>query len=208
MEAPLAAGATEVMFEGVPTYPDAGRFWKIIQDHKVNVFYTAPTAIRSLIKAGGELPKQYDLSSLRILGTVGEPINPEAWRWYHRTVGKQRCPVMDTWWQTETGMFMITPTPTMPLKPGSGTRPFFGQEAEIVNEQGEPVPAGAPEGDAPARPEYRERGGDRGGDRGRKPGRPHRVPDDRTAGDPRGAPALQGSGPRNRRGEHRPCHQF
>jgi acetyl-CoA synthetase len=99
------------MFEGVPTYPDAGRFWKIIQDHKVNVFYTAPTAIRSLIKAGGDLPKKYDLSSLRILGTVGEPINPEAWMWYHTTVGNSRCPIVDTWWQTETGGHLISPLP-------------------------------------------------------------------------------------------------
>ena len=98
---PLAVGATEIIFEGVPVYPDAGRFWKMIQDHKVTVFYTAPTAIRSLIKAGGDLPKQYDLSSLRILGTVGEPINPEAWMWYHNTVGGERCPIVDTWWQTE-----------------------------------------------------------------------------------------------------------
>ena len=109
---PLAVGATEVMFEGVPTYPDAGRFWKMIQDHKVNVFYTAPTAIRSLDQAaGGELPKKYDLSSLRILGTVGEPINPEAWMWYYETVGGSRCPIVDTWWQTETGGHMITPLP-------------------------------------------------------------------------------------------------
>ena len=117
---PLAVGATEVMFEGVPIYPDAGRFWKIIQDHKVNVFYTAPTAIRSLIKAGGDLPKKYDLSSLRILGTVGEPINPEAWMWYHETVGGGRCPIVDTWWQTETGGHLISPLPgATPTKPGS-----------------------------------------------------------------------------------------
>ena len=108
---PLAAGATEIIFEGVPTYPDAGRFWKMIQDHKVSVFYTAPTAIRSLIKPGADLPKKYDLSSLRILGTVGEPINPEAWMWYHETVGNERCPIVDTWWQTETGGHMITPLP-------------------------------------------------------------------------------------------------
>ena len=117
---PLAVGATEIIFEGVPTYPDAGRFWKMIQDHKVTVFYTAPTAIRSLIKAGGDLPNKYDLSSLRILGTVGEPINPEAWIWYHKTVGRSRCPIVDTWWQTETGGHMITPLPGVtPLKPGS-----------------------------------------------------------------------------------------
>jgi len=140
---PLAVGATEVMFEGVPTYPDAGRFWKIIQDHKVNVFYTAPTAIRSLIKAGGELPKKYDLSSLRILGTVGEPINPEAWMWYHETVGRGRCPIVDTWWQTETGGHMISPLPgATPTKPGSATLPLPGIFADIVDETGNPVGRG------------------------------------------------------------------
>jgi acetyl-CoA synthetase len=140
---PLAVGATEVMFEGVPTYPDAGRFWKIIQDHKVNVFYTAPTAIRSLIKAGGELPKNYDLSSLRILGTVGEPINPEAWIWYHETVGRGRCPIVDTWWQTETGGHMISPLPgATPTKPGSATLPLPGIFADIVDETGHPVGKG------------------------------------------------------------------
>jgi acetyl-CoA synthetase len=140
---PLAVGATEVMFEGVPTYPDAGRFWKIIQDHKVNVFYTAPTAIRSLIKAGGELPKKYDLSSLRILGTVGEPINPEAWIWYHETVGRGRCPIVDTWWQTETGGHMISPLPgATPTKPGSATLPLPGIFADIVDETGHPVGKG------------------------------------------------------------------
>jgi acetyl-CoA synthetase len=140
---PLGVGATAVMFEGVPTYPDAGRFWKIIQDHKVNVFYTAPTAIRSLIKAGGELPKKYDLSSLRILGTVGEPINPEAWIWYHETVGGGRCPVVDTWWQTETGGHMITPLPgATPTKPGSATLPLPGIIADIVDETGQPVGRG------------------------------------------------------------------
>ena len=140
---PLACGATEVVFEGVPTYPDAGRFWKVIQDHKVNVFYTAPTAIRSLIKAGGDLPKKYDLSSLRILGTVGEPINPEAWMWYHETVGRGRCPIVDTWWQTETGGHMITPLPgATPTKPGSATLPLPGIFAEIVDETGHPVGKG------------------------------------------------------------------
>jgi len=137
---PLAVGATEVVFEGVPTYPDAGRFWKVIQDHKVNVFYTAPTAIRSLIKAGGDLPKKYDLSSLRILGTVGEPINPEAWMWYHENVGGGRCPIVDTWWQTETGGHMITPLPgATPTKPGSATLALPGIFAEIVDETGHPV---------------------------------------------------------------------
>jgi acetyl-CoA synthetase len=140
---PLGVGATVLMFEGVPTYPDAGRFWKIIQDHKVNVFYTAPTAIRSLIKAGGEQPKKYDLSSLRILGTVGEPINPEAWMWYHETVGGGRTPIVDTWWQTETGAHMITPLPgAIPTKPGSATLPLPGIFADIVDETGQPVGRG------------------------------------------------------------------
>jgi acetyl-CoA synthetase len=140
---PLAVGTTEIMFEGVPTYPDAGRFWKMIQDHKVNVFYTAPTAIRSLIKAGGELPKKYNLSSLRILGTVGEPINPEAWMWYYETVGNSRCPIVDTWWQTETGGHLISPLPGVtPLKPGSCTLPLPGIMAAIVDETGRDVEKG------------------------------------------------------------------
>jgi acetyl-CoA synthetase len=131
------------MFEGVPTYPDAGRFWKLIQDHKVSVFYTAPTAIRSLIKAGAELPKKYDLGSLRLLGTVGEPINPEAWMWYHTTVGQSRCPIVDTWWQTETGGHMITPLPGVtPLKPGSCTLPLPGIMADVVDETGTSVEKG------------------------------------------------------------------
>ncbi|NNM80166.1 MAG: acetate--CoA ligase [Gallionella sp.] len=137
---PLAMGATQVIFEGVPTYPDAGRFWKMIQDHKVTTFYTAPTAIRSLIKLGGDLPKQYDLSSLRLLGSVGEPINPEAWMWYYNTVGQARCPIVDTWWQTETGCHMIAPLPgAMPLKPGTCTLPLPGIMAAIVNEAGDEV---------------------------------------------------------------------
>src|SRR5580765_1201445 len=140
---PLAVGATEVMFEGVPVWPDAGRFWKMIQDHKVTVFYTAPTAIRTLIKAGGDLPKKYDLKSLRILGTVGEPINPEAWIWYHETVGGGRCPIVDTWWQTETGGHMISPLPgAVPTKPGSATLPLPGIFADIVDEAGHPVGRG------------------------------------------------------------------
>jgi acetyl-CoA synthetase len=140
---PLAVGATEVMFEGIPTYPDAGRFWKIIQDHKVTVFYTAPTAIRSLIKAGADLPKKYDLSRLRILGTVGEPINPEAWMWYYTTVGDSRCPIVDTWWQTETGSILISPLPgATPLKPGSCTFPLPGIMAAIVDETGNDVEKG------------------------------------------------------------------
>jgi acetyl-CoA synthetase len=138
---PLAMGATQVVFEGIPTFPDAGRFWKMIQDHKVSTFYTAPTAIRSLIKLGGELPRQYDLSSLRLLGTVGEPINPEAWMWYYTVVGQSRCPIVDTWWQTETGCHMIAPLPgAMPTKPGSCTLPLPGIMTAIVNETGEAVP--------------------------------------------------------------------
>ncbi len=137
---PLAMGATEVIFEGIPTYPDAGRFWKMIQDHKVTTFYTAPTAIRSLIKLGGELPKQYDLSSLRLLGTVGEPINPEAWMWYYNVIGQSRCPIVDTWWQTETGCHMIAPLPgVVPIKPGSCTLPIPGIEVAVVDETGNDV---------------------------------------------------------------------
>ena len=140
---PLAVGATEIIFEGVPTYPDAGRFWKMIQDHKVTVFYTAPTAIRSLIKAGADLPKKYDLSSLRLLGSVGEPINPAAWMWYYNTVGGGRCPIVDTWWQTETGGHMITPLPgATPLTPGSCTLPLPGIMADVVDETGQPVGRG------------------------------------------------------------------
>jgi len=144
---PLAVGATEVVFEGVPTYPDAGRFWKMIQDHKVSIFYTAPTAIRSLIKASEGTPacapKNYDLSSLRLLGTVGEPINPEAWMWYHTNIGGGRCPIVDTFWQTETGGHMITPLPGVtPLVPGSCTLPLPGIIAAIVDETGHDVPNG------------------------------------------------------------------
>ncbi|MDM0075434.1 acetate--CoA ligase [Variovorax sp. J2P1-59] len=144
---PLALGATEVVFEGVPSYPDAGRFWQMIQDHQVSVFYTAPTAIRSLIKlAEGDAavhPARYDLSSLRILGSVGEPINPAAWEWYHRHVGGGRCPIVDTFWQTETGGHMITPLPgATPLVPGSCTLPFPGIAAAIVDETGNDVPHG------------------------------------------------------------------
>ena len=144
---PLALGGTEIVFEGVPTFPDAGRFWKMIQDHKVSIFYTAPTAIRSLIKAAEANaaihPKSYDLSSLRILGSVGEPINPAAWEWYHANVGGGRCPVVDTFWQTETGGHMITPMPgATPLVPGSCTLPFPGITAAIVDELGHDVPNG------------------------------------------------------------------
>ncbi|MCK9388337.1 MAG: acetate--CoA ligase [Sulfuritalea sp.] len=141
---PLACGATEIVFEGVPTYPDAGRFWKTIEKHKVSIFYTAPTAIRSLIKAGENAPathpRNYDLTSLRILGTVGEPINPEAWMWYYNNVGGARCPIVDTFWQTETGGHMITPLPGVtPLVPGSCTLPFPGIQAAIVDETGHEV---------------------------------------------------------------------
>ncbi|HEX5802195.1 MAG TPA: acetate--CoA ligase [Azospira sp.] len=141
---PLACGGTEIVFEGVPTYPDAGRFWKMIQDHKVTIFYTAPTAIRSLIKAAdtnpATAPKNYNLSSLRILGSVGEPINPEAWMWYYNEVGGAKCPIMDTFWQTETGGHMITPLPGVtPLVPGSCTLPFPGIMATIVDETGTEV---------------------------------------------------------------------
>ncbi|SUX55715.1 Acetyl-coenzyme A synthetase [Chromobacterium vaccinii] len=140
---PLANGATQVIFEGVPTYPDAGRFWRMIEQHKVSIFYTAPTAIRSLIKLGADLPKQYDLSSLRVLGTVGEPINPEAWIWYHETVGGGRCPIVDTWWQTETGSAMIAPLPgAVATKPGSCTLPLPGVIADIVDESGAQVEPG------------------------------------------------------------------
>ncbi len=144
---PLALGGTEIVFEGVPTYPDAGRFWKMIQDHKVSVFYTAPTAIRSLIKAAEANrdvhPDRYDLSSLRILGSVGEPINPAAWEWYHEHVGGGRCPIVDTFWQTETGGHMITPLPGVTtLVPGSCTLPFPGIDAAIVDEAGNDVPNG------------------------------------------------------------------
>ena len=137
---PLALGATVVMYEGAPTYPDGGRFWKICQDHGVSVFYTAPTAIRALMKLGDAVPGRYDLSRLRLLGSVGEPINPEAWMWYHRTIGGGRCPIVDTWWQTETGAIMISPVPGItPTKPGSCTQPLPGIEADIVDDHGEPV---------------------------------------------------------------------
>ena len=140
---PLAVGATEIIFEGVPTYPDSTRFWRMVQDHKVSIFYTAPTAIRSLIKLGADLPKQFDLSSLRLLGTVGEPINPEAWMWYHETVGGSRCPIVDTWWQTETGGHMLTPLPgVVSTKPGSCTLPLPGIMAAIVDEAGLDVEKG------------------------------------------------------------------
>jgi acetyl-CoA synthetase len=134
---PLANGATTLMFEGVPNYPDASRFWRVVDKHKVNIFYTAPTAIRALMREGEEPVKRASRKSLRLLGTVGEPINPEAWLWYHRVVGDGRCPIVDTWWQTETGGILITPLPgATPLKPGSATRPFFGVEPGIVDGDG------------------------------------------------------------------------
>ncbi|MEM6971322.1 MAG: acetate--CoA ligase [Pseudomonadota bacterium] len=133
---PLANGATTLMFEGVPTYPDAGRFWAVCQKHKVNQFYTAPTAIRALMGQGDDFVTKYDLGDLRILGTVGEPINPEAWRWYNEVVGKDRCPIVDTWWQTETGGHLITPLPgAMATKPGSATLPFFGVQPVVLDPQ-------------------------------------------------------------------------
>jgi len=140
---PLQNGATVVMYEGAPNFPANDRFWKIIDEHKVTVFYTAPTAIRAFIKWGDEWVHKHSLASLRLLGTVGEPINPEAWMWYHREIGHERCPIVDTWWQTETGAIMIAPIPgAVAAKPGSATRPFFGIVPEVVTKQGEPVPAG------------------------------------------------------------------
>jgi len=134
---PLANGATSVMFESTPLYPDAGRYWQVIDKFKVTQFYTAPTAIRALIRQGDEWPSKYEMKSLKILGSVGEPINPEAWMWYHRNVGRGKCPIVDTWWQTETGGFMITPLPgAMTLKPGSASRPFFGIEPVVLREDG------------------------------------------------------------------------
>ncbi len=134
---PLCNGATTLMFEGVPTYPDAGRFWQIVEKFKVTAFYTAPTAIRSLIRLGEEWPGKWDLSSLRVLGSVGEPINPEAWLWYHRVIGQNRCPIVDTWWQTETGGILITALPgAHSLKPGSASRPFFGVEPVVLRDDG------------------------------------------------------------------------
>jgi acetyl-CoA synthetase len=141
---PLAVGATTLMFEGVPTYPDAGRFWEIIEKHGVNQFYTAPTAIRALMKQGEEWPAKYDLSTLRVLGTVGEPINPEAWMWYYKHIGRENVPIVDTYWQTETGGHIITNMPGItPMKPGSATLPFFGVEPVVVNEDGSETELGS-----------------------------------------------------------------
>lgn len=140
--APLMLGATSVMYEGAPTYPYPDRWWSIVEKYGVTVLYTTPTAIRGLMRFGDEWPNRRNLSSMRLLGTVGEPINPEAWRWYYRVIGKGRCPIMDTWWMTETGGFMITPMPCVPLKPGSATLPFPGIRAEVVDENGNPCPPG------------------------------------------------------------------
>ncbi len=136
---PLLNGATSFLYEGAPTFPFPNRWWQMIEHYGINILYTAPTAIRGLMRFGESWPERHDLSSLRLLGSVGEPINPEAWKWYHRVIGKGRCPIMDTWWQTETGMFMITPVPSVPLKPGSATMPFPGLKMEIYSEAGKPV---------------------------------------------------------------------
>ena len=140
---PLAMGATTIMYEGVPLFPDAGRWWKMIEELRINQFYTAPTAIRLLHKVGADEPGKYDLSSLKVLGTVGEPINPDAWMWYYDTIGKGKCPIVDTWWQTETGGHMISPLPgATPIKPGAATFPLPGIKAEIIDEDGNPTPKG------------------------------------------------------------------
>jgi acetyl-CoA synthetase len=140
---PLQNGATVLMYEGAPNWPEPDRFWKIVDDHQATIFYTAPTAIRAFIKWGDHWVKKHSLASLRLLGTVGEPINPEAWMWYHHHIGQARCPIVDTWWQTETGSIMIAPIPgAVATKPGSATRPFFGVLPEVVTKEGEPVPAG------------------------------------------------------------------
>jgi len=141
---PLQNGATAVMYEGAPNHPEPDRFWQMIERHKVNVFYTAPTAIRAFMKWGEQWPRRYEMNSLRLLGTVGEPINPEAWMWYREVIGRERCPIVDTWWQTETGMIMITPLPgAIATKPGSATRPFPGVIVDVVTREGQPVPAGS-----------------------------------------------------------------
>ena len=139
---PLMNAATSILFEGIPTYPAPDRFWEIVEKHKATIIYTAPTAIRSLMRFGEELPAKHDLSSLRLLGTVGEPINPEAWMWYRKNIGRNELPIMDTWWQTETGMILISPTPILPLKPGSASRPLPTIEADVVDKNGNSVPPG------------------------------------------------------------------
>jgi acetyl-CoA synthetase len=138
---PLILGATSLMYEGAPGYPNPDRWWALIEKYGITVLYTAPTAIRGFMRLGESWPDKHPMSSLRLLGSVGEPINPEAWRWYYKHIGKERCPIMDTWWQTETGGFMITPTPVVPLKPGSGTLPFAGILADVVREDGAPADA-------------------------------------------------------------------
>ena len=140
--APLITGATSFMYEGAPNHPYPNRWWQMVEKYGITILYTAPTAIRGLMRFGDAWPGRHDLSSLRLLGSVGEPINPEAWRWYHTVIGKERCPIMDTWWQTETGGFMITPLPITPLKPGSATHPFFTIDVDVVDDDGHPVPAG------------------------------------------------------------------
>jgi acetyl-CoA synthetase len=139
---PLLNSATSFMYEGAPTHPYPNRWWQMIERYGINILYTAPTAIRGLMRFGEAWPKRHDLSSLRLLGSVGEPINPEAWKWYHKVIGNEKCPIMDTWWQTETGMFMITPMPCVPLKPGSGTKPFPGLQMDILDDDGNPVKTG------------------------------------------------------------------
>lgn len=139
---PLINGATIMLYEGAPNYPYPNRWWKIVEKYGINVLYTSPTAIRGLMRFGDRWPARHDLSSLRLLGSVGEPINPEAWRWYHKVIGGGKCPIIDTWWQTETGGFMICPLPITPLKPGSATKPFFGNEISVVDDDGKEVPAG------------------------------------------------------------------
>jgi acetyl-CoA synthetase len=140
---PLANATTGIMYEGAPDWPDRDRFWSIVEKYKVNIFYTAPTAIRSFMRWGEEHPKKHDLSSLRLLGTVGEPINPEAWMWYHMSIGAEKCPIVDTWWQTETGHILITPLPGITTtKPGSATIPFPGVDADVVDDNGNSVPLG------------------------------------------------------------------
>ena len=137
---PLILGATSFMYEGAPTHPYPDRWWSMIGKYRITILYTAPTAIRGLMRFGESWPNKHDLSSLRLLGSVGEPINPEAWKWYYKVIGEERCPIMDTWWQTETGNFMITPLPSVPLKPGSATRGFPGVELDVVDEEGDPLP--------------------------------------------------------------------
>jgi len=139
---PLLNGVTSIIYEGAPNFPYPDRWWSLIEKYGINILYTSPTAIRGLMRFGDAWPKRHDMSSLRLLGSVGEPINPEAWKWYYKTIGNSKCPIMDTWWQTETGMFMITPMPSVPLKPGSGTRPFPGIKMDILDEDGESVDAG------------------------------------------------------------------